>query len=110
MLYDGALRFLSQASAAMAARDIPARHKALDNTLAIIGHLQSTLDTERGGTLAEELDRLYSYMCSRLLEGAARTDPAALKEVSGLLANLRDAWHTIAATPALPATGTDARL
>jgi flagellar protein FliS len=113
MLYDGALRFLAQAQDGMARRDIKARHLALDRTLAIIGHLQSTLDLDRGGALAGELDRLYSYMCVRLLEGAARTDPAALREVSGLLANLRDAWHTIATTPATQtgaAAGTEARL
>ena len=102
MLYDGALRFLAQAQDAMAQRDIKARHIALDKTLAIIGHLQSTLDTERGGALAEELDRLYAYMLSRLLEGAAHSDPKALAEVTRLLANLRDAWHTIAAGPAIP--------
>jgi len=100
MLYDGALRFLSQAQDAMAARDIKARHIALDRTLAIVGHLQSTLDIERGGSLAEELDRLYNYMSGKLLEGAARNDPGALAEVSGLLVNLRDAWHTIASAPA----------
>jgi flagellar protein FliS len=105
MLYDGALRFLTQATDAMAARDIRARHKALDNTLAIIGHLQGTLDTERGGELAEELDRLYSYMSSRLLEGAARNDPAALTEVARLLTSLRDAWHTIATSPVPVPTG-----
>jgi flagellar protein FliS len=106
MLYDGALRFLAQAQDAMAQRDIKARHIALDKTLAIVAHLQSTLDTERGGAMAVELERLYSYMSGRLLEGAARNDPSALGEVMKLMANLRDAWHTIATTPpptAMPA-------
>ena len=99
MLYDGALKFLSQAQDALARRDIKARHLALDRTLAIIGHLQSTLDTERGGAVSAELDRLYSYMSGRLLEGAARSDQEAFAEVSRLLANLRDAWHTISTAP-----------
>ena len=106
MLYDGALRFLTQAQDAMRARDIRARHVALDKTLAIIGHLQSTLDTERGGNISVELDRLYSYMLGRLLEGAAQNDVSALGEVSKLLADLRDAWHTIAATPPMPVGAT----
>lgn len=99
MLYDGALRFLAQAQDAMARRDIKERHIALDKTLAIVGHLQSTLDTERGGALAAELDRLYSYMSGRLLEGAAQNDPKAIAEVMKLLTNLRDAWHTISTVP-----------
>jgi flagellar protein FliS len=101
MLYDGALRFLAEAQDAMTRRDIKARHVALDKTLAIMGHLQSTLDTERGGAVAAELDRLYHYISGRLLDGAARNDPQALVEAAGLLTPLRDAWHTIAtATPA----------
>ncbi len=103
MLYDGALRFLSDAQDAMTRRDIKARHVALDKTLAIVGHLQSTLDTERGGAVAFELDRLYSYISGRLLEGAARNDPKALVEATGLLSNLRDAWHTIATSTPQPA-------
>ena len=99
MLYDGALRFLSDAQEAMSRRDIRARHVALDKTLAIVGHLQSTLDTERGGNVAFELDRLYSYISGRLLEGAARNDPKAFDEATSLLANLRDAWHSIATAP-----------
>jgi len=100
MLYDGALRFLTQAQDAMAQRDVKARHIALDKTFAIIEHLQGTLDLDRGGAVAAELDRLYSYMSGRLLDGAARNDPGPLKEVTGLLANLRDAWHSIAGAPA----------
>jgi flagellar protein FliS len=106
MLYDGAIRFLNDAQDAMARRDIRARHVALDKALAIIIHLQSTLDAERGGAISAELDRLYSYISGRLLEGAARNDPTAIVEASGLLANLRDAWHTIATAPPPPTTTT----
>jgi len=99
MLYDGALRFLAQAQDAVERRDIESRHVALDKTLAIVGHLQSTLDIERGGAVAEELDRLYCYVSERLLAGAMHNDPNALKEAAGLLTNLRDAWHTVATAP-----------
>ena len=67
--------------------------------MAIVGHLQSTLDTDRGGAVAMELDRLYRYVSERILDAAARNDPNALKEASALLTNLRDAWHTVATAP-----------
>lgn len=107
MLYDGALRFLAQAQEAMERRDIRSRHAALDKTLAILGHLQSTLDTDRGGVVAEELDRLYRYISERLLDGAAHNDLNALKEATGLLTNLRDAWQAVATAP--PPTAAPAR-
>lgn len=100
MLYDGALRFLGHAREAMVARNIRERHTALDKTLAIIAHLQGTLDMERGGSVAAELERLYSYMSGRLLEGAAKNDVTAFDEVAKHLSTLRDAWHTIAASGA----------
>ena len=99
MLYDGALRFLAQAQEAVARRDIRSRHAALDKTLAIVGHLQMTLDPDRGGSVATELDRLYRYISERLLDCAAHNDPAALEEAAQLLTSLRDAWHTVATAP-----------
>lgn len=99
MLYDGALRFLREARDAMDRRDVRARHAALDRVFAIVGHLQSTLDMQQGGAVAAELDRLYGYMNERLLDGAARNDPAALAEVGALLTTLRDAWQSIATMP-----------
>lgn len=99
MLYDGALRFLSQAQEAVDRRDIRSRHAALDKALAIVGHLQTTLDTDRGGAVAVELDRLYRYISERLLDCAAHNDPAALQEAARLLTHLRDAWHTVATAP-----------
>src|SRR5262245_1111199 len=62
MLYDGALRFLNEARAAQARGDMRARGAALRRVTAIVAECQSTLDLERGGAVAAELDRLYSYI------------------------------------------------
>lgn len=104
MLYDGALRFLAQAQEAVARRDIRSRRAALDKTLAIVGHLQITLDPDRGGVVAAELERLYRYISERLLDCAAHNDLAALQEAARLLTSLREAWHTIATGPPPDAT------
>ena len=53
MLYDGALRFIGMARAAIERRDIPARSEAISRALAIVGHLRTTLDVERGGDVAQ---------------------------------------------------------
>lgn len=105
LLYDGALRFLAVTREAIVRRDIRARRDALSRVLAIISELQSTLDLDRGGTVATALDGLYDYMTRRLMEAAAQNDTAPIDEVRGLLETLRDGWQTIAAPAAASAPG-----
>jgi len=102
MLYDGALRFVTEAIEADASRQLARRGKAISKALAIIGELQSTLNVASGGDVALELDRLYSYIQARLLDVAMKKDVSALPEVQRLLLTLRDAWTQIA-SPAAPA-------
>jgi len=91
MLYDGALRFLGEASAAAASGDLRTRARAISRTLAIIAELQSTLDLEKGGDVASQLDDLYTYITSRLLDVAIKKDVSAIDEARQLLTPIRDA-------------------
>ena len=99
MLYDGALRFVNDARDAHARRDLRARGTAISKTLAIIGELQNTLDMERGGAVAEQLDNLYTYINSRLLDVTMKQDITACDEVHKLLSTLRDSWAQVATQP-----------
>jgi flagellar protein FliS len=99
LLYDGALRFLADAERALAAQDVPARATAISKALAIVNELQNTLDLAKGGSVAEELDRLYDFVQDRLLRVTRDQDPAALAEAQRVLSSLADAWRTVAATP-----------
>ena len=109
MLYDGALRFLNEASAAQASGDMPRRAHAMRRVAAIIAECHSTLDLEKGGPVAAELDRLYSYISGRLLDINIKRDPTAIDEIYRLLTPLRNAWAEAAvqgtmAAAAVPAT------
>ena len=99
MLYDGAIRFASAAKDAIERNDIPARRIAMSRLLGIIAELQNTLDMERGGQIALDLDSLYSWMTTRLLDAAVAKDARPIDEVRRALEPLRDAWQTIAAAP-----------
>ena len=99
MLYDGALRFVGEARAAVARNDIAARGEAISRALAIVSELQNTLSVDTGGDIARELDRLYSYINLRLLDVTAKRDATALEEVQKLLTTLRDGWSQVASTP-----------
>jgi flagellar protein FliS len=98
MLYDGALRFVGQARAAMARQDVAARGEAIGRALTIVAELQNTLNVDDGGAIAQELDRLYTYINLRLLDVTAKQDATALDDVEKVLVTLRDGWAQIAAT------------
>lgn len=98
MLYDGAIRFVGEATTAIARGDVGARGQAISRTLTIVAELQNTLNIQDGGTIAQELDRLYTYITTRLLDVTVKKDAAALDEVEKVLVTLRDGWVQIAAT------------
>jgi flagellar protein FliS len=97
MLYDGALRFVGEARAAASRNDLRTRAEATSRAIAIVSELQNTLRVDEGGDIARELDRLYTYINTRLLDVAAKHDITALDEVHKLLSTLREGWSEVAA-------------
>src|SRR5579863_4607260 len=95
MLYDGACRFLGQASAAMREGDVSAYHNRLRRAEAIIAHLQNTLDLEQGGEIAQNLLAIYLFCRRHLTAGWAERDPEKIDEVRRLLTQLRESWNAI---------------
>lgn len=102
MLYDGMLRFLGDAAAAIDAGDLPGKRDGISKALAVLSELQSTLNMEQGGDVAVSLDALYTYVNGRLLEASMQNQRAPLDESGKLLRTLRDAWSEIAAREVAP--------
>lgn len=96
MLYEGAIRFVRQSIEDANRKDFAAKSQSVDRAVAIIQHLQGTLDMEKGGAISVELDKLYTYMTSRIFEGSAKLDVAILEEVIQLLTTLLSGWQEIA--------------
>jgi flagellar protein FliS len=102
LLYDAALRHAVTARDAMARRDIPSRRTAMSKLMAVVGELQHTLDMDRGGDIARQLDELYSWALTQLLDATVHQDPQRIEEVHRVLTILRDGWVSIAANAASP--------
>lgn len=96
MLYDGARRFLKQASAAMRAGDVPGAHERLRRAERIVEHLLATLDM-RQGDISQRLEAIYAFFLKQLADARVRQDPAPLEKVDELLGELREAWAALAA-------------
>ncbi len=101
MLFDGALQALRNAREHMLAGDIGAKGKAISHASSIItSGLRASLDLEKGGEIAGNLDALYDYMTRRLTHSHLHNDVPALDEIARLLGELREAWNAIGSTEA----------
>jgi flagellar protein FliS len=108
MLYDGAVRFLRQSAEAMRAGQIEQSRNRMKRAEAIIDELNNSLDLSYG-EVPERLRSIYLFCKRHLIHANVRQEPEAIDAVVKLLADLREAWDTIAsqsqtAAPALAAT------
>ncbi|RQG57369.1 flagellar protein FliS [Pseudomonas aeruginosa] len=95
LLMQGGLERLAQARGAMEREQIPEKGILIGKAIGIIGGLREALDSERGGELAGNLDRLYEYMIARLVEANTSNDTSLLDEVSALLLEVKSGWDGI---------------
>ena len=99
LLYDGALRFLQQAREKMLAKDYAGKGVYISKALDIIGELSSSLNMEKGGELATNLNNLYFLCMARLLDANLKMNVERLDSVCEILSGLRSAYAQIIDTP-----------
>ncbi len=97
MLMDGALERIAQARGMMERGATAEKARLLHRSVAIIDELRNSLVHGLGGEIADNLDRLYDYMCRRLMEASAGNRPEVLDEVATLLHEVRSAWIALPA-------------
>lgn len=97
MLYDGAIRFLKQAQAAMEEKRIEDRYRLLVRASDVIVGMQNSIDFENGGEVAHTLHRFYTDMSTRIL--SVNLHPKQGQELcTGIideLKGMRDVWDRI---------------
>ena len=96
MLYGKVVLSLRECIAAVESGNIEGRWRANARAMEIITHMWSTLDVEKGGEIARNLESLFSFMLTRLPEVDIRNDAEPAREVIGLIEPLRDAWRELA--------------
>lgn len=102
MLFDGALLAIAKADDGMQQGRIADKGQAISRAIDIVANgLRSSLNFSAGDELAERLAALYDYLVLRLIYANLHNDPAALREVSRLLTEIKTAWEEIADDPAV---------
>lgn len=99
MLYDGALRYISQARDKILAKDYAAKGVLISKVIDIINELSASLNIEKGGSLATNLNNLYVLCTARLLQANLKMNVESLDSVAQILSGLRSAYAQIVETP-----------
>ena len=97
MLYDGAIRFLTLATDRLDKRDSFGANQNMIKGKSIIAELLASLNLEKGGEIASNLQRLYAYMFNQLVDANVGKDGGRVQHVIELLKELRSGWQSIPA-------------
>ncbi len=93
MMYEGIIKFSSQAIKAIEADDIEGRIYAINRTIPIFLELLNTLDIENGGDVALYLRGLYSQQIKFLAEANLESSKEKLETVIKVTRGLLEAWR-----------------
>ncbi len=97
-MLEGALDRIATARGQMQRRETGAKGESINKAIGLIDGLRGSLDLDRGGEIAANLNRLYDYMNRRLVEANLGDEPELLDEVADLLEDIRSAWAEITST------------
>lgn len=93
MLYEGAVKFCNMAILAVEQKDVEKAHINIVKTEKIIDHFRITLDMKY--PVAQDFERVYSYLSQRLVQANITKDKEILEEVCGHLRTMRDTWKEV---------------
>jgi flagellar secretion chaperone FliS len=95
MLIDGAIQRLNTAKLCMKQNNIPLKGENIGKAISIIDGLRTSLDMEKGGEIAKNLESLYDYMQRQLLAANMENEIEKIDEVLSLMNEIRSGWTSI---------------
>ena len=93
MLYEGILRFNTQAKHAIKNDDIEKRAYWINRSVAIFSELMSTLDLDKGEDIAHYLFGLYQFQIKQLSNANFENNPELLDQVNKVVKGLLETWR-----------------
>jgi len=90
MLYEGLIKFSMLAKRAIEQKMIEQKNTNIQKAQAIVTELQLTLN--QSIALSKDLNSLYDYMQTRLIDANVKNDLVAIDEVIGFAEEFRETW------------------
>lgn len=95
LLYDGCIKNMKLAEISIEEGKLEAANNALIKAQDIIAELAGTLSFDQGGEIAKNLESIYDYVKTKLIEANRTKDVAAIQQASKMMEELREAWAEI---------------
>jgi flagellar secretion chaperone FliS len=92
LLYHQIIQELTQAAQTIEQSDIELRTKLLNHVILVIGHLQSPLDFENGGKVAQDLDHFYNVLRQNVVQVQFFPSQAGIRQLIADVLAVREAW------------------
>jgi flagellar secretion chaperone FliS len=97
-LYEQAIEDVRRAIVAAENGQIDARTRAINHALTVIGHLEGTLDLQRGGEVAANLRRFNISIRQGLIQAQIQQTAKILERQVSQLALVHEAWLEVERT------------
>jgi len=98
-LYDGMIRFLYAAIAAVERGQVEERRIAVKRALDIIIHLQARLRMDVGGRPAQALSEFYASVFAQILQASQAASRDKFEHAIDCVRRVRDAWREVSRDP-----------
>jgi len=95
LLYEQAINDIRRALRAQEKNQIEERTRHLNHAILVIAHLETSLDKEQGGKVAQDLERFYGQVRSGLVAAQMRQSAAAMRQLLIDLMEVRQAWEQV---------------
>lgn len=95
MLIDGAIEKINRAKFFMLNKNIEEKGKQINWAISIIGGLRSSLDFEKGGEIAANLESLYEFTVHSLTRANAENTTEGLDAALAVMLQVKEGWDGI---------------
>jgi len=92
MLYDQIVQDLTRAKEALEQNEIERRTKLINHAILVIGHLQSPLDFDKGGKVAQNLENFYNVLRANLVQVQFHPSKLGIDRLITDVLAIREAW------------------
>ncbi|MDX3774313.1 flagellar export chaperone FliS [Chromatiaceae bacterium AAb-1] len=95
MLFDGFLEELARVEGHIQAKRHDKKAAGMEKLLKILSGLDASLDTDNGGEVALNMQRLYQHCGHALLQASLKDDLTHIDTVRVIMTNLQEGWQGI---------------
>lgn len=98
LLFKRGSELMEEAEQALVSKDLEKANEALTKAQRIVAELIGSLDMEKGGELAVNLHRLYTFVWERLLHANLLKSVEPLKDARTVWDDLQQLWQQVEAS------------